>query len=158
MHRSKIDLSEKIRAESCVLLQRSLSENLDLVLMAKQAHWNVRGPQFLQLHELFDAVYSELNDSADELAERLVQLGGTACGTSQSVVEKSSLAPYPAHIHEGMAHLESLCSAIAHFGKNVRASINHSAEINDAGTSDLFTGISKMLDKTLWKLEAHFPT
>jgi starvation-inducible DNA-binding protein len=149
------DLPENTRAEAIRLLNEQLAGALDLRLQAKQAHWNVKGPQFAALHELFDAVAAELDESADHLAERAASLGGTAQGTLQAVARASRLPEYPADLQWGCDHVQSLSLALAEFGKSVRSGISAADEAGDAGTADLFTQVSRSTDKLLWKVEAH---
>jgi starvation-inducible DNA-binding protein len=155
MHSTRIDLSAKTRARMVALLNGRLADALDLQLQAKQAHWNVKGPSFIALHELFDKVAAETAGHVDELAERITALGGIAEGTVQAVAGRSRLDPYPLEIADGRAHLDALAAALSKFGKAVRKAIEEAAKAGDADTSDLFTGISRSADKNLWLLEAH---
>jgi starvation-inducible DNA-binding protein len=149
------DLPESTRSTAIRLLNEQLAGALDLRLQAKQAHWNVKGPQFAALHELFDDVAAELDESADALAERAVSLGGVAEGTLQAVMRASHLSEYPADQQWGCDHVQSLSRALAEFGKSVRAAIGGADKAGDAGTADLFTQVSRAADKLLWKVEAH---
>ena len=137
------------------LLNSRLADAIDLQLQTKQAHWNVKGPNFIALHELFDRIADEVEGHVDEMAERITALGGIAEGTVQAVGGRSRLDAYPLGIAEGRAHLEALAAAFARFGKSVRKAIDESAKAGDADTSDLFTGVSRDVDKSLWLLEAH---
>ncbi len=152
---TKNDLPEKNRARLIELLNSRLADGIDLYLQVKQAHWNVKGPSFIALHELFDEVATTVQDAADDIAERAVQLGGTAQGTLAVVAKDTSLKPYPTDISKGSDHVEALSSALAAFGKQVRAAIALADELEDADTADLFTGISRNIDKKLWFVEAH---
>jgi len=155
MHDTRIDLSAKARAKVVDLLNARLADAIDLALQAKQAHWNVKGPNFIALHELFDKLAGELGGDVDELAERITSLGGVAAGTVQAVAGRSRLDAYPLDIADGRAHLDALAGAIARFGKSVRKAIADAGKAGDADTSDLFTAISRRADKHLWLLEAH---
>ena len=155
MHSTRIDLSAKTRNRVVDLLNARLADAIDLGLQAKQAHWNVKGPQFIALHELFDKVAEEIEGHVDEMAERITALGGIAEGTVQAVAGRSRLDAYPLGIAEGRAHLEALANALARFGKGARKAIDESGKAGDADTSDLFTGISRDVDKNLWLVEAH---
>jgi starvation-inducible DNA-binding protein len=124
-------------------------------LQAKQAHWNVKGPNFIGLHELFDKVAEELEEFTDEIAERAVELGGVAQGTVQVVAKRSKLTPYPLDIASGKKHVAALADALAHFGASARAAIDAAAKAGDADTADLFTGVSPGVDKLIWLVEAH---
>ena len=155
MHSTRNDLSAKARTKLAALLAARLADALDLQMQAKQAHWNVKGPQFIALHELFDKLAAEIDAHVDEMAERITALGGIAEGTVQAVAGRSKLDPYPLDIAEGRAHLDALAAAYARFAKSVRKAIDEADKAGDADTSDLFTGISRSADKGLWLLEAH---
>jgi len=155
MHSTRNDLSTKARTRVTALLNARLADALDLQMQAKQAHWNVKGPQFIALHELFDKLAAEIDGHVDEMAERITALGGIAEGTVQAVAGRSKLDAYPLDIAEGRAHLDALAAAYARFAKSVRKAIEEADKAGDADTSDLFTGISRSADKGLWLLEAH---
>jgi starvation-inducible DNA-binding protein len=155
MHKTKNDISEKIRIQVAGLVQERLSEAIDLVTHAKQAHWNVKGPHFIALHELFDKVYENAGEYADLLAERILQLGGSAEGTARVVAKQSQLPEYPLTISSGREHVEALSRSLAYFGSAIRTAIDRADEIGDKGTADIFTEISRAVDKDLWFVEAH---
>ncbi len=155
MHRTKNDLSEKIRIQVAGLVQERLADAIDLVTHAKQAHWNVKGPNFIALHELFDKVYENAGEYADLLAERIMQLGGTATGTVREVAKQSQLPEYPLKIASGREHIEALSRSLAYFASVVREGIDRADEIGDKDTADIFTEISRGADKDLWFVEAH---
>lgn len=149
------DQPEGRRVAVVALLNAQLADIIDLGLQAKQAHWNVKGPQFGPLHELFDEVAGELHGFADELAERAVQLGGVARGTVQSLAADTRLAAYPLDALAGAEHLWALSAAIAQTAKSAREAIREAERAGDAGTADALTGVSRGLDKLLWKVESH---
>jgi len=155
LHPTRNDLLESTRRGVVDLLNQNLADILDLGLQAKQAHWNVKGPNFIGLHELFDKVAEELDEFTDEIAERAVELGGVAQGTVQVVAKRSTLTGYPLDIASGQAHIEALSDALASFGKAIRAAIDTATKAGDADTADLFTGVSRSVDKLLWMVEAH---
>ena len=155
MYDTRNDLPASIRTPVVNLLNSRLADAIDLGTQAKHAHWNVKGPNFIALHELFDEVAEHIEDHVDTLAERITALGGTAHGTIAAVSRTSTLAAYPDDISEGTEHVDALSSAIADFGAKVRKAIDESARAGDADTSDLFTGMSREIDKDLWFLEAH---
>ena len=155
MYPTRNDMPQELRSKVASLLNARLADALDLEAASKQAHWNVKGPHFIALHELFDKVHDSIEDHVDTLAERITALGATAHGPVHAAARATSLAPYPEDIAEGAAHLEALGDRLAEFGKNSRAAIAESDELGDADTADLFTGISRDLDKQLWLLEAH---
>jgi starvation-inducible DNA-binding protein len=155
MHSTRIDLAAKTRAKMITLLNARLADAIDLQLQAKQAHWNVKGPSFIALHELFDTFAGEVSGYVDDVAERITALGGIAEGTLQAVAGRTRLDAYPLEIADGRAHLDALAAATSRFAKAVRKAIDEAAKAGDADTSDLFTGISRGADKSLWLLEAH---
>jgi starvation-inducible DNA-binding protein len=155
MYSTRIDLAAKLRTSIGTLLNARLADALDLESATKQAHWNVKGANFIALHELFDELHGNLETHVDTIAERITALGGVALGTVQAVARASSLAPYPENIAGGVEHLEALSERIADFGKKIRAAIDSADKLGDAGTADLFTAISRDVDKYLWFLEAH---
>ena len=155
MHPTKNDIPANKRTSLAQLLNEGLAQLIDLGLQAKQAHWNVKGPNFIALHKLFDETAEGIEDYIDDVAERIVALGGTAEGTVGIVGKRTKLPAYPTDISNGLDHVESFSTALAAVGKTVRASIDTATELGDADTADLFTGISRGLDKSLWFVEAH---
>jgi starvation-inducible DNA-binding protein len=155
LHPSRIDLSEPIREEMVERLNRTLSGVLDLKTHVKQAHWNVKGKDFYQLHELFDLLAAELETSIDLVAERVTALGGTALGTVRQAAQSSLLMEYPSDIFDGLDHIRALAERYTAIGKHVRESIQVADEAGDADTADLYTQISRGIDQRLWFLEAH---
>jgi len=155
MFPTRNDIPQKNREQLVELLNARLADLADLYSQVKQAHWNVKGPQFIALHKLFDEVAEGIEGHIDEVAERAIQLGGTARGTVRMAAARSSLAEYPENIAEGAAHVAALTAALATTCRNVRQAIDKSTELADADTADLFTQISRDLDKSLWFVEAH---
>jgi len=155
MHKTKNDLPQQVRTQVVELCNARLADAIDLQTQCKQAHWNVKGPDFIALHELFDKVNEDVEEYIDLLAERAVQLGGTAEGTVRSAAKRSTLPEYAAKGPTGSDHVEALSSALAAFGKLARQGIDKSSELKDADTADLFTEISRGTDKWLWFVEAH---
>jgi starvation-inducible DNA-binding protein len=155
LHNTKIDLAKGKREKLVGILNQSLADAMDLRSQAKQAHWNVKGSNFIALHELFDRVSTEIDTHVDDLAERITTLGGTAMGTIRIAAETSSLSQYPLEISDGTAHVDALSTALADFGKKMRKNIDTTDELGDKDTADLYTGISRGIDKLLWFVEAH---
>jgi starvation-inducible DNA-binding protein len=155
MFDTRNDLPANVRVEVTELLNARLADAIDLGAQSKYAHWNVKGPNFIALHELFDKVAESADEFVDLLAERTTSLGGTAEGTVQIAAQRSTLPPYPMQIAGWREHVEALSSALAAFGTSVREAIDQSAEFGDIDTSDLFTEISRATDKYLWFVEAH---
>ena len=155
MYKTRNDLPVEARTKAIELLNLRLADCIDLQTQTKQAHWNVKGPTFIALHELFDKINEEVEDYVDDIAERAVQLGGVAEGTARMVAKRSSLTEYPATAVDGRSHVEALSSALATFGKAARKGIDQANELGDLDTADLFTEVSRGIDKWLWFVEAH---
>ena len=149
------DLPVASRTQVTDLLNRRLADALDLQSQCKQAHWNVKGPQFIALHKLFDDVYGDVTEYADLIAERIVQLGGVAYGTVRDVAEASELDEYPTNIASGEDHVKSLSAALAAFASRMRRAIDETDDLDDAATADICTEITRGADKWLWFVEAH---
>lgn len=157
MHSTKNDLPSNAKTTSISLLNTCVAHGIDLALLTKQAHWNVKGPQFIAVHEMLDGFRAELDGAVDTMAERVVQLGGTALGTTQAVAGGSKLPPYPTDIYAIGDHITALIDRYGTYANMVRAGIDQTAEVGDADTADILTGVSRAMDKALWFLEAHIP-
>lgn len=155
MHNTKNDLPKETREKMIATLNSRLADASDLKSQAKQAHWNVKGMSFIALHELFDQVATQAEGYTDLIAERVTILGGTALGTVRVAASNSTLSEYPLEITDGADHVDALSSALADFGKKVRANIDEADDLGDMDTADLFTEVSRGIDKLLWFVEAH---
>lgn len=155
LHPTRIDIPEATRIKLIELLNKSLAATLDLKTQVKQAHWNVKGKDFFQLHTLFDEIAGEVEEFVDTVAERITTLGGTALGTARLAAEHSILPEYPHNIYTGLDHIEALAERFGAYANHVRAAIQTSNELGDADTADLYTQISRQIDMRLWFLEAH---
>ncbi|MFA9479761.1 DNA starvation/stationary phase protection protein Dps [Phycisphaerales bacterium AB-hyl4] len=153
--KTRIDLPAEQREKLIALLNQHLADTFDLYGHAKQAHWNVKGPQFHQLHELFDDLAEQLQEYVDLIAERATAMGGTALGTVRMAAGASRLAEYPLDPGGSMQHVEALADRFAALAATTRSAIKDAEELGDADTEDLFTEVSRGLDKSLWFLEAH---
>lgn len=152
---TSIDMAADIRTGVVTILSQTLASTLDLKTQTKQAHWNVKGMNFYSLHELFDEIAGELEEFVDMVAERITALGGTALGTARIAAAQSILPEYPLEIVEGEEHVKALSERFASYGAHVRSAIEQTDALGDADTADLYTEISRAIDKRLWFLEAH---
>jgi starvation-inducible DNA-binding protein len=152
---TKNDLDQDTRRQVVDLLNQRLADCIDLQTQCKQAHWNVKGPNFIGLHRLFDKVNEDVEDYVDLIAERAVQLGGTAIGTARMVAERTTLLDYPSTIHSGEEHVAALSDVLAQFGRAARIGIEEMDDLGDADSADIFTEISRGIDKWLWMVESH---
>ena len=155
MYETENDLPKPARIALNQLMNQRLADAIDLQSQIKQAHWNVKGPSFIGLHKLFDEVDEAVESYVDLIAERIVQLGGIAEGTARVAVSRTRLPEYPLDIADGMAHVEAVARALSTFGEAVRATIDETDALDDKDTADIFTEISRGIDKWLWFVEAH---
>ncbi len=155
LHTTRNDTQSNAKAVSIETLNARLADGIDLALVTKQAHWNLKGPQFIGIHLMLDGFRDEQDDWNDKMAERITQLGGTARGTATEVAAHSKLAPYPIATYAIADHLAALIDRYAAFANSVRQNIDDTDEAGDPGTADLFTEVSRGMDKQLWFLEAH---
>ena len=155
---TRIDLPKEVRSQVVTILNQTLAASLDLKTQIKQAHWNVKGKDFFQLHELFDEMAGEMGEYVDMVAERVTALGSTALGTARIAADVSILPEYPLDAVEGEEHITALAERYAAYGQHVREAIDQTDAAGDADTADLYTEISRTIDKRLWFLEAHLVT
>lgn len=152
---TRIDLAIDIRQGVVEILSQTLATTLDLKTQVKQAHWNVKGLDFYQLHQLFDEMATELEEYVDMVAERITALGGIAMGTARIAAEHSIISEYPSDIADGVAHITALAERYGTYAAHLRIAIDKTGALGDADTADLYTEISRNIDKRLWFLEAH---
>lgn len=150
-----VDLPAPVRGEMIDLLNQQLANTSDLYSQVKQAHWNLKGEHFYPLHLLFDEVAEHVEGHADDIAERAVQLGGYATGTVRMAAASSQLPEIPTDINEGLDYVRALVERMGQHATNLRAAIDESDQAGDKDTADLFTEISRQVDKDLWFLQAH---
>jgi starvation-inducible DNA-binding protein len=154
-HQTRNDTDSNAKRVSIEALNGRLADGIDLALAIKQAHWNLKGPQFIGIHEMLDGFRTEIDGLNDKVAERAVQLGATALGSTQVVADKTKLPAYPTGIYAIADHLAALIDSYAAYANAVRENIDETDEAGDAGTADLFTEVSRAVDKQLWFIEAH---
>lgn len=155
LHATRINIPEKNRVELIALLNKSLASTTDLTMQLKHAHWNVKGMEFISLHKLFDEMAEQVEHLVDTLAERITTLGGTALGTLQQATLNTELNAYPLTIFTAKDHLVHLAHNFAILSELSRANISRTGELEDIATADVYTDLTRMLDKNLWFIEAH---
>ncbi len=155
LYPTRLDIPAESRSGTIAILNQTLAATLDLKTQIKQAHWNVKGMDFYHLHEMFDEMAGELEEYIDMVAERIAALGGLAMGTARIVACSSILPEYPLDILDGKDHVIALADRFAPYAKHLREAIGLTDDFGDADTADLYTEISRTIDKRLWFLEAH---
>jgi len=155
---TRIDVAAEAREELVELLNARLADAFDLYSQLKQAHWNVKGSDFMQLHQLYDAVAADVLEHVDLIAERATALGGLALGTARLAASASSLEEYPLDAVAGLDTVTVIADRLAAYGRAIRAEIDKTSELGDQDTADLFTEVSRAIDKDLWFVEAHLQT
>ena len=152
---TSVDIPAERRAKVVRILNQHLADSFDLQSQVKQAHWNVKGSDFWQLHTLFDEVAERAGEWVDELAERVTALGGYATGTVRMAAGASTLPEFPTDITDSMAYVRAVADRVAAFTNSARDATDETDKLGDTNTADLFTEISRCADKYLYFLEAH---
>ena len=155
LYTSKIDIAEEARGELVEILNQQIADTADLYSQTKQAHWNVKGEAFYQLHGLFDDLADGIQAYVDTLAERVTALGGKAAGTVRMAAQNSTLPEYPDDAVQGVEAVKALIDRYAAYAASNRVALKRSGELGDPTSEDLFTEISRVIDKDLYFLEAH---
>ena len=148
-------LEDNARKTAIETLNARLADGLALGMAIKQAHWNVKGANFIAVHELFDTVYARLQDHLDVFAERIQVLDGVARGTAEVVAKDSTLKAYPTDLTKSVDHIKAVCERMRDYGEKLRADIDSTADAGDADTADILTGASRTADKDLWFMASH---
>ena len=156
---TRIDISEAKRHKLIGLLNQTLADTSDLYSQTKQAHWNVKGKDFYQLHLLYDELAERLEEPADLVAERVSLLGGYARGTVRMAAADSRISPFPGadegDAPEDPSFMSALADRWAEYAKHIRTDNGKADEIGDPGTTDLYDQITHIADRGLWFIEAH---
>jgi starvation-inducible DNA-binding protein len=152
---TRIDLPGEVRAKVVSLLNQQLADTFDLMAQTKFAHWNVKGPNFIAIHKLFDELAEKLEEHVDTIAERATALGGVAMGTIRQAAAMSQTPEFPAGVHKGIEVLTALADRYGVVGKSSREAIDKASEMGDLDTADVFTAVSREIDQALYFLEAH---
>lgn len=155
LHPTKNSLPQDTRTEVNKILNKTLAATADLYAQLKQAHWNIKGREFIAVHKLLDEIAEDILEQVDIVAERITSLGGTAYGTIQNAVDNTPFKPYPTNIFSIIDHIEHLTTNIALLGKLTRGHIKETEKLQDMATNDIYIDLVRILDKYLWFLEAH---
>lgn len=152
---SHVDVLEEDRVKLIHCLNQSLATSLDLYSQVKQAHWNIKGPQFFARHELFDKLATRVLEWADEFAERAATLGGYAKGTLRLGAASSEIEEYDLDAIDGAQHVRALVERYATFTERLRVRVKEAHDAQDAATEDLFVEVLRAAELDMWFLESH---
>ncbi len=155
MHHTRQSIQERERMDLVNMLNQTLASTSDLYAQLKHAHWNIKGPQFIAMHKLFDEIAEEVEGHVDTIAERITALGGTAFGTIQDVVKNTQLRVLPNNVFTLEQLLEHITHNFAILSELARECMDRSEELDDMATNDVYVDLARSLDKNLWFLEAH---
>lgn len=155
MHPTRNDLPAATRTKVAKLINARLADLIDLQSQVKQAHWNVKGPGFIAIHELFDDVAEAMTKHIDIVAERAAQLGAQVMGTARVAAKTSTLPEYPLNASHQTEHLKAVADRLARAAKAIRAAIEECDKLGDKDAADIFTAVSRDIDKYLWFVESH---
>ncbi|HEX9950885.1 MAG TPA: DNA starvation/stationary phase protection protein Dps [Rubricoccaceae bacterium] len=154
-YKTRIDLAEAQRQQLVALLNQTLANTSDLYSQTKQAHWNVKGRDFYQLHLLYDELAEKLEEPLDLVAERIVLLGGYAHGTVRMAAAGSGLSPWPGPDDADPSFLATLADRWAEYARHIREADEKADEIGDPATVNLYDEITNIADRGLWFIEGH---
>ena len=149
------DLSAETRERVVGLLNQQMADTFDLFSQTKQAHWNVKGKNFIAVHELFDSVHARMQEQIDIIAEQVQILDGVALGTLEAAAKASRIKPYPTDLTRAEDHIKAVAERLRDLGGALREAIDTVDAAGDADTADLFTAASRAADKDLWFLQSH---
>ncbi len=155
LHETSVEMAQEVRVQMISLCNQQLANTSDLYSQTKQAHWNVKGMQFEQLHVLFDKMADNIQPYIDMIAERATALGGTALGTVRMAANTSELPEFPADVFDGETMLKVVVERWAQYANSIRAAATQADKAGDLETSDLFIEVGRVADKMLWFAEAH---
>ncbi len=155
MHKINIGLSEEQRRGVCDLLNRDLADAYLLLIKTKKFHWDVIGPQFRTLHELWEEQYETLTETIDSLAERVRQLGFYPVGSAEGFLKVASIKEENQEIPTATAMVEKLVYDHELIIRNLREHIDQCSEqYHDEGTADFLTGLMEGHEEMAWMLRS----
>lgn len=135
------------------ILQRQLASLIDLTLIGKQAHWNLRGPEFRAIHLQLDEIVADVRLQSDDVAERILTLGVPADGRARTVAEQSKLPEFSEGYVGALDAARELADALDKAAMNLRSDLGQLGEL-DPVSEDLAIGIAAGLEKHQWMLRS----
>lgn len=154
--KTSIGLTEAVRHEVGRILNRLLADEYVLYATTRDYHWNVAGPEFHSLHQLFEAQYEEIADWIDEIAERARAIGVGAHGSWTALTKTARLSagqgigcPPSGMIHGLLSLHEKI---IVQLRTDTETCTEH---LKDSGTADFLTGLMAGHEKSAWMLRSH---
>ena len=137
MYETENDVSEPRRSELNALMNQRLADAVDLQMQLKQAHWNVKGPHFIGLHELFDQIDEAVESYVDLIAERIQLLGGVSIAMAHDVAELTKIPRPPKGREEVPVQISRLLEAHELVLAECRMAADRANDTGDQGTNDL---------------------
>ncbi len=155
MRQVNIGLTEEQRKGVINLLNRDLADSYLLLVKTKKYHWDVVGPQFLTLHEMWGEQYETLTENIDSIAERVRALGGYPVGTMEGFLKIASLKEDAKNIPLATEMVANLVADHEQIIRNIREHIdNCSQDFHDEGTADFLTGLMEGHEEMAWMLRS----
>lgn len=152
----QIGISEKNLDSVISLLSMALSNEMTLYIKTRKAHWNITGESFMELHKLFENQYKQLEQSIDEVAERIGKLGGNTIGTMQEYSKLATIKEAPGKYPSSKEMIKELLkdheTIIIQYRKDIEEC---SAKYKDAGTTDFITGLMEQHETIAWTLRRY---
>jgi len=151
-----IGIKKDSLAKVAHILNGFLADELLLYLKTRNAHWNIEGSDFHAMHKFFEEQYEQLDETMDEVAERIRMLGHYAPATMKSYLELTHLTEQSRGKNDSAGFIKDLLGDHESIIIRLRENINLFAnELNDLGSSDFITGLMETHEKMAWMLRAH---
>jgi len=149
-----LDMATENRKKLAAILNQTLADMSDLKSHAKQAHWNLRGENFVSYHKLADKVADEADAAADSVAERCAQIGGYVYGLLSHAAKNTTVPAFPEDVNDEEDCMDALLESVSHICGTCRKNIAATQDLSDYATSDMYIDITRAFDKLAWMLNA----
>ncbi|WP_159635295.1 Dps family protein [Sphingobacterium composti Ten et al. 2007 non Yoo et al. 2007] len=153
--KTNIGIKEKDTAAVAEILNKLLADHNVLYVKARNAHWNIEGPDFHAQHLFFETLYDALAETIDELAERVRAIGHYAIGSMKEFLELTQLSEEKPSKNDSQSYIKALLNDYESIIISIRENIETIEKHGDAGTEDFLVGIMEAHEKTAWMLRAH---
>lgn len=155
MPRINIGLTDEQRQGVINLLNQDLADSYLLLVKTKKYHWDVVGPQFRSLHELWEEHYEKLTENIDAIAERIRTLGGYPIGSMEGFLKLATLKEHAGDVPSATGMVANLVQDHEQIVRNLRGHVDQSSEeFQDEGTADFLTGLMEEHEEVAWMLRS----